>query len=117
MFVDTSFTNIGIVAKTLSEGRIDTDEPIFQEFNKFLNQLGLDVAFTTFHQRPKRDDQSEDRSDNGNDIGIHLKSSVNFYKNGFDGNNNRSGNYKHTEQIKNKWKELAKQYNLSEPYY
>ena len=116
MFIDQSYNN-DIAAKVLSEGKFETDEPIFQELNKFLKQIGLDVAYTTFYLQPTRKDQSENRSDNGNDIGINLKSTVSFKSNGFDGNNNWSGKYPGTQAIKNKWKELAKQYGLPNKYH
>jgi hypothetical protein len=116
MFVDNFFTD-NVIKKIFSKGKIEIVEPIFKEFNSFLEEIGLDVALTTFHLQPKRADLSENRSDNGNDIAIYLRTGDNFIKNSLDANHNWNGKYAHTKDIMEKWKELAKKFNFPITYY
>lgn len=116
MFNDDFFTD-SVIKKIFSKGKIEIVEPVFKEFNSYLKELGLDVALTTFYLQPKREDLSENRSDNGNDIAIYLRTSDNFIKNGLDANHNWNGKYARTKEIIKKWKELAKKFNFPITYY
>jgi hypothetical protein len=113
---DDNFFAVNIIGKIFSNGKIDADEPIFRDFNNFLQQLGLDVVLSTFHLKPWNEKQYEN-SENGNSLGVYLRTTANFEANGFTDEGNWGGSYANTELIKVKWKELAQQYGLPVSYY
>ncbi|MEK7224794.1 MAG: hypothetical protein AAB221_03835 [Bacteroidota bacterium] len=116
MFIETWFV-IEVVSSIFQKGKIEVSEPIFQEFNKFLETLDLDVAFTTFLKQPKKKIISGNSSENGNDITVYIKTTDIYKKLGFTDEGNWGGGYRNTEIIKEKWKELAKKYGYDISYY
>src|SRR6202008_4800144 len=108
MFVTTDMV-FEILPNVIAKGKFEPDEPIFQSFNTFLRTLGLDVVLSTFHLKPWNE-KDQKHSENGNTIGIYIGNTENFKTQGFTDEHNWSGKYEHTELIKNKWKELAKEY-------
>jgi hypothetical protein len=116
MFIDNFFVD-NVIKNIFSKQRIEIDEPIFREFNDYLKELGLDIVLTTFFKQPKKANISDNSSDNGNDIAIYLRTGENFNKNGLSLDHNWNGNYRYTNDIIEKWKQLAIKFNYPEAYY
>jgi len=115
MFVNTDFVG-ETVNSIFKNGRFEPKEPIFQEFNQYLEALDLKVAFSTFHLKPY-DPRHSISSSNGSSIGVYLRTTENFIANGFTANGNWNGAYSNTENIKVKWKQLAENSGLPKEFY
>lgn len=103
-----------------AEGTITAGELIFDEFNRYAENLNLEVAFSTFKE--SKISHSAVQLENGKSqrvstISIFLKTTENLEKNNINPlNSNWDSEFNHTKELISKWNELLDKYSFPQNY-
>lgn len=107
------------IEKIKQSGTINANELIFQEFNNYAREFGLDIDFSYFVDS---ENSRIAKTINGETIGVPaiyviLKNTANLLLNGIDRNNsNWDSSYKYTNELKDKWNKLLGECNFPFAY-